>query len=1363
MNLLELKGTELKKALLEKENFNSIKKDKSILEHALSELDEDAVEVFLTHKFMPSELIKQFPIIVSDVCIKLSFNPGLDGLVEIAKLSFTKKQDRLLIKLINHFPTNKYDAGFLRTLLNLKKAKDIELSETISHLLKENELALVFLKELSETHTEEFFEVVLSLDPALKEKAIELINRDMIYELGTDKADENFLKLFNLIAEYKSQLFEPNYSASPFFKLFFDSRLEKQISDENAVLFLSAQFRNSRSYNSYHFGGTDKKFPYREAYEHLPQSLSYYLTEIPKSSKFYLYAFEVGALDVSAAEAISYLSSSVSAKAISPILQSGTDEEMAKLLEENINVFLLFLESRKVTPAVLRDALGSKRSKTAQVLLKHLRSDYRKQILSRYQEISTKSQKLGVTEKHQRLCSHIELGRGKDFKNELLAYEEGIKSEVEGFKAFLIRHSQSSYQKKYENLYVTQKFLKNLKDEEFALIIATSKLKISLYSHFDEKEKGFLSSKNALFLLRERDLSVSHVLRLCYEKEEFLEGLTLAELTSLDLYDEKEADLLFCADLLIKKARLKGTREKVDSFILIKEASKKLTKKEARELFKIEPFSDYDPYHELVFKDGERFTGEELLKLSDKMSYYRINDFLEALNEVGAIEELKRVSKAVLDKDKRPFNELFPKIDKRSSDLKALATRFLAKLESDSGEKSLDLDALIKKENYFSSLSKFLGENDYQEILINHNPKKRYLLHIDTQKGVKQRTLKALKEKYDLKVVSPTVETKEHLKQLKLYLENEIELTQVDLSRCEMSLITNNKEEFSFILNELLRKNIPLEAGDNFFTLALLPGGENFLRAKSLEEIIKNIDSLETLKQALSLDVPISESLSLAETICENEEMLAHVISRNVHFSQTKVPVIEYRYDKIKAYRESAKKIGIIILTEQEHRFLNIMEHVFDEKGNIKDFEPISLNDLSLKDRLDLIELLAEKNNKYKKLLSQDLNQDEFILNPPNLLEKSLITLSNAKDILGVGLPQNITAQEKDTLANLFTVHGSLLHISAKALKNLLSMAHLSGPIEFSDFFMKTEKGYALSSLALFLSKSDKGLYSSNHELFNTLFKDSNKKEVLSLIEDNGHYSIEFLKDAIHAFDSLREALNRFIAVTGEEGISASLVFSAMSGSSSANGILAERLERNDDVSESLRELSNLIKTITVELSIARKRLKAGENVLDENGLNTSMARYLHDRLGYLYQMIETLTKTRKEKNTGKLKTGFEKFNEILEKEEFLVNSKYVIYFPENNAEIREIGSKNGWCTSYNSTYFDSTISGKAVLFNLKYKGQIEAQGYLLKGSNGKFKVSQIKYKNNKDAYSDFNEEELSERILHLIQMDEKLKDRYRV
>jgi hypothetical protein len=275
------------------------------------------------------------------------------------------------------------------------------------------------------------------------------------------------------------------------------------------------------------------------------------------------------------------------------------------------------------------------------------------------------------------------------------------------------------------------------------------------------------------------------------------------------------------------------------------------------------------------------------------------------------------------------------------------------------------------------------------------------------------------------------------------------------------------------------------------------------------------------------------------------------------------------------------------------------------------------------------------------------------------------------------------------------------------------------------------------------------------------VLKNPSKAELFALVRDqSGGYSMDYLRDSVRALADARSEINHFIAVLGEDNISASLIFAAMAGDSAANAILDERMSQGDDAAEMLKSLSASVKRVTVEVSIARKQAKAGESA--------SLATTLHDSLGGLVATISRIVKDKGEAKKNKMKTGFEKYNEYLASDAAGVTSKsrakpYALYFPENLGEVKDVGSRLKWCTSYNDSYFEETIGGSAVLFNLKDGESIVAQGFLKKGPGGKWVMNQLRWAHNTNAMDSFEPGHLIGRINELIKKDQKLAERYLV
>src|ERR1035437_8791698 len=180
-DILNLKGHELVSALNENETFSFLKKDKSLLAHALEAVEDGAlVPRFVKNKFAPKEAISKYPNEFMKEFLEQGFNPGVDGILELCSISASPKTDRLISKLIKEFTTNKYDAAFTKAVMNLSFMDDTELSETITVLMEQSQVRLILLNDLKEIDPVNFLRITLKLKGPMQEEAISLFDKNLV-------------------------------------------------------------------------------------------------------------------------------------------------------------------------------------------------------------------------------------------------------------------------------------------------------------------------------------------------------------------------------------------------------------------------------------------------------------------------------------------------------------------------------------------------------------------------------------------------------------------------------------------------------------------------------------------------------------------------------------------------------------------------------------------------------------------------------------------------------------------------------------------------------------------------------------------------------------------------------------------------------------------------------------------------------------------------------------------------------------------------------------------------------------------------------------------------------------------------------
>jgi hypothetical protein len=1342
--IINLKPAELLTALNDKEVIAQLRSDKALLNHALETLTEETlVSAFVKNKFAPKEAVAKYPMAFIEQFCEFGFNPGLEGILDLCVLSNSYKMDRAIAQLIHAFPTNKYDAGFIRALMNLTSSKSgAVVSETLAVLMQNSGVTLILLNDLKENNPAAFISVIGSLTGDLQTDAIALITNEVISQLEED--GERLLLAIKLIAKIRLHTVFSGYGHNFALDLLRSSSASR-ITDDEALFVVEYS-----SFNSQY-----EPIPYREAYENLPysknhNSLGRVLSGVPKGSKFFSDAFQAGKVELSAAEAFTmYLKGK---DKLAAVLGSGTDSEMAEVIKDRAEIFADFISSYSITPAVLRDAIGRDRPEVAKAIYGIVGSEHRKQIASKYSDLKTSSGKTSVGEKHQYLITCIERKKGQDFLEGLVTYEPGVTTVDGGLKAFLNRHGQTTYLKKYDSTNLSYAFLKSLKDEELALRLIFASFRMG----WSEAGQAFLSAKNAMSVLKSEKDSVSDVYLMTYEKDDFLALLPTKQLIELEVDDKDKNNTPKKAAALLAHSISENPPDKkldISCKDTLTELAKLLTKKECVKHVSCRPFDGYEGNYNLVFKGGERFTGAELLA-DAKNKGYNIGNVLEALASIGADEELKQACLAIVSPKADRFAELFPKAGNRSSELKAQATKLLGGLNPD----LVSVGDVIKKDKHLSEIYHSLGDNTV-ELLLKNETKRRPSIILDcSTPEISKSDLELLAAKYTLVIPAIIVNNLNDIKRIKNYIECGFPVERV--SPGPLSAKDTRNQAVLRALVELSQAHpaIDFNFGRDVLGIASIEGCSSIMgkfEAEFIEESIKDIGSFEA---AHKLDFPMANSRGIAEDVGCNKVMLKYAIDNGIRFNDFVVEVESYYWKEIEKLAKKARSIGLTLLPSDEYRSFTIYSHVFNQDGEIKDFEPISLSSLEMSDRVELIRVLSQKNPKYKKLLSQNLGSDTFILNPPNLVDKAILTLNNLKEIVGFGIPGDLSKVEKDALADLVTASASLIALASSNLKGYLALGGLN-EVRFEDIFNRAGGKIQTSELALFMATKYKAQPEGSAQVFESVLKSPSKLEMLSVLRDRDDgFTNDFLRDSISSLQSVRTEINRFIAMFQEDDISAGMIFSAMAGDAAANSILDERMKANDDNAELLRELSNAVKIVTVEVSIARKQTKAGEPV--------NLARVLHDTIGGLVRTVSQLLHSKGDRKKAKMKAGFEKFNEELKDPSRAVtcarNQKhYSVYFPESLQEVRAVGETHKWCTSYTDSYFDNMVSGKAVLFNIKADDKIVAQGYIVRSNGGEWAMSQLRYAGNENAENDFDSQSLIAVIREMIKKDTKLSERY--
>jgi hypothetical protein len=1350
--LLKLNAKDLLGALNEKENIAILRRDSDILQHVMQSLDNDAVaDAFIKNKFAPLAALKAFPMIMMDKFIEYGFNPGNDGILELCSISNSSEMDSMIAQLIRTFTTNKYDAAFARAVMNYAGSENgCVLAETISQLITNSTVALVFLTDLHEQNPMLFIRVALKQTGELRKAAAMLIEDVDIKIVSGEKDTDVFIDALKLLIEQNCTKPFGTYQfpVEELLVLLSKKSSNQKIDDETALrIFSLVTVPPARSYNS------DVAIIYRPCYERIAyQNIVQALGPVPSTSVFFRASFNLGRTTVTTQEAFEFLRTSSHSDLLQAVLKSGTEAEVAALIKANTEVLANFFKRSGITPAKLRDSIPDGMDAVAEAIYEITSSEFRRQIAARFPELKASSGKTPIADRHAKLVGFMEQQKGKAFLDGLLEYDEKSPSLEGGLKAFIQRHSQATYKNRYDNLNLRSKFLASLKNEEVAVQLLESGIRMC--GGYGSEELSFLSAANAIKQLKCRRINVSDLVSYTYEPELFIKSLDFKDLIDINLYSSKfPATVELTAKLIAAKtlADQPSTKVRIEWKELLRQVALLLTKKECLKYFECSPFAVYDDNTQLVFKAGETFTASDIL--SAAKSCHRVHAVLEALERIDAKAELQKVCEAIVAPKATAFVELFPKAGNRSSELREAATKILAATNSS----LVNIDNLLKKNSSITAIGRHLGQETIS-MLVEHVPNRRYSIKLNSNKfAITKTNMLALMEKYDLVPGEVIIDTSKDVEQLKIYLELGLEVKSVNLHGLSPNRQTDANlfkkvraiaDTYPELLLSIGRSSI-LEA-------AALEGCSGFLRGWSVDEM--GIQNLKELEIAHELGIPVSDSVSLAETIVKDSKMLRFAIKNQIRFDNLEIVLSHYYYEDARDNLALAESIGIIVLNTDQAKTREIYRHIFSSGGEILNFEPVALANMTLNERVELVKTLAQKHAPYKKLLSQNLSSDVFILNPPALLEKRILSFANLKENLGFGIPGDLTKDQKDSLADLFIVSGSLISLAAANLKSFLSLANL-GEVKFEDIFVISGSTVVASEFAIFLATKYQNLNDQAIQVFRSVLKSPSRNEMISLLKDRDDdtFEMSFLNDAIQSLSQVRAEINKFITITGEETISAEMILDAMAGDAAAAGVLEECMRSESPAALSLRSLSDAVKVQTVTISIARKQSKAGENV--------NLARVLHDVLGSLYQEVRTIVNTRGEAEKLKMKTGFEKFNEEMKSESFTILSvkdkkPHTLYFASTLGDCQQIGRDHRWCTSYTNSYFESTLEGTAILFNLKREDAIVAQGYI-KRQNRSWVMNQLRYDSNASAEHDFNCSEIIAILQTLFKKDKSLAERF--
>lgn len=1387
----KLSKKDLLLALNEKAVIANLRTSGELLSLVTESLDPDTLtQAFVKNKFAPREAVLKYPKEFINQFIELNFNPGLEGILDLCGVSKNSELDLGIFKLINQFKSNKYDAGFIRSVQNLCISdSSLSLTKTLSNLIQNSDVSLILLEDIKKADQKLFVSIYMLLSEELKDRAAGLLKYESLRDFfSVEKSNERIIEF--VLALWSRGAQELNYSDYNRVGTAFIARSSK-LSDAEYMLILERLIKKMNHYES-----NVKRIVFRPCLESSSISSNYgYLFEgVPKDSRFYPSSFAGGGTELSAKDGFEMLPVSPanlgeqgvtfykqsarysSHSGLSAVLNCGTDAEMAEEIKTNSEAFLKFLDDRSVTPSMLKNSIPN-RPLTAAAIFGIVPSSYRKQIATAFKDLKVESTKVPIASLHARVWQAMSNNDADEFRTAINAYEAG--SFNENLTSFFSRQLQKTYANTYQSA-VSVEFLKELKDEDLAMRLIAGSIKF--YVPYNGKNSDFASAANAAILLDSNKFDIDDCLAMTYQKEAFIKSIKPAGLEELtftkysnsgDNNDNQESNLPehLKAALEIAAKHVSGNRgEKIkfrdDDFAI--EVAKHVDKKifiENVDYYFIRQW-DSEKHYSVTFKGGEKLSTKEIMEYAPRTS--NPTAIIGALSFIEDKETLTKICKAVVDSKATAYRELFPNAGNRSSEMIKFAMGMLGQTGQSNND---DLQKIFRKTKNLVDLKSILGENYIDVLAKRESGRKIALTLAKSTMGRYSRynrseiiipskeDLQKLLPKYSLLVVELEFLKTSDINSLKNLIECEAEVGSVMISS-EFDLSSKSNQEAIKSLLELTEAHgISVNfTKTNLFEIALIEGCSGVLTKLTTEQMCDLIINESTLLAAHKAGVPFESSFKVAAKIPSDLKMLAVVVSREIRFNDIIVPVNEWALDILTRSKNGAqdlakaKLLGLNIVSNKEFERIGVYSKIFDNDGQIKQFEPMSIASIPLSERINLIKTLSEKNPKFKKLLGQDLESEHFVLCPADQIDKNILVISNIKDVLGFGIPGDMAKEEQAKLSDLLTARGAILGLAVRNLRNYLSFADIS-EVKFQDIFSRANSKVEISKLAGLMATK----YSGNSNLtlmFETLLKNPSKNELLSFVKDGEEYDFSFLKDAAASFESVRASLNSFVVLLGDETINASTIFSAMAGDNDANAFLEEKMSTNDDRALTLKELSKLIKVKTVELSILRKRTRAGESV--------NLARGVHDLLGELQSSVSSLLRDGLDRKKSQAKSGFSKFNGKFAEKSFLdkKGNKTSVYFPETLADVRQVGATMKWCTWYNDHYFNNMISGSHILFNLKQGEKIVAQGEVaIKGPA--WQVIQLRKYDNENAFDDYNHQEIIDLIKGVCEKDKSLAERY--
>lgn len=1384
------------------ENITILKSDKDLLDEIFErDLDEDILNKiarkFILNKFFPTRHLKFFPLGIIDSCIELNFNPGVGGIIDLCEVSLNENIDKGIVRIMDHFQSNKYDAFFTKSVINLMNSKsDLSLTSTVASIYDKSLDKNVIYEEVKKQSNLSVFKMIMVLDldsgKTLARNMSQSDLNDLRYKMKND------LQFLNFVKVYHPDSYSNTIRGGSFTSLLSSEDTNSQIDDDLASMLLELP-----PTQNYRFSNP---IIYRPVFETLSfETLSKIknfaeksrvgFKGVPRSSILFTNSFLLGNSSLEPKEAFDYILNRTSRESVGNrltsknellerILSSGEDSVIAALVKEHSLVFVNYLKDvLEISPNTLKNSIPYGKTATAQVIYDLLGTPYRAALADKFTVTAAEStKKIGpsIRDKHTSLWSSIRSGDVTGFFDKLNDYDKSATTDRK-LQSFFTRNDSNAYETEFRSKSVGVNFLSKLEDEELVILFIKN---LRTVNYGNQEFEPFLNESAVERVSKLNKVQDSFLFDLAINKKPLLDKFETSSLISLRL---NEPYSKITEEIIVKRIldnpNLRLMAGGVDN---ISKICKKLPKEVAIRVFALKP-STYSSYHKLEFLNDEKFTVEDVRELYSSTIPSAVTSMIRIVSELYTPEsraEVIKICNAVLAKKSDDFKRIFPLCKVRPDDLVKTAIVYL----NSYGETKVDIKDLVKqRKNSLIEIKKYLDPIDYIDELLTISTRSLTLDIFGVELTLDE--IAKLNEKYKVYSSEDYIVSARDVAIYKTHHQAGIEVRSVNFGtpyKQHEDAIANIFEYFeenridytnSYIFRTERIQEFILDLVKSSGNQAYLKG----IRQGKIDAIIKNDSQYKYLDAVISLDVLDPNNAEVAMLVSHNKKRIDVVLEKKFKFNNLVIFLDTWNYENVKVNVPDLKKIGIFAYDKKDANLFHILKELFNSKGEIKDFEAVSLSNLSQNERVSVISKLSEKDPRYKKLLGQDLGGKDFVLVPGDKIGKNLLTIANLKDIIGEGMPSGLTPQEKESLESILNFKGSLIRLGADNLRKFLQSVGFK-EVKFWDIFKKKDDLIDVSDLAKFMSSEFARLdLNALHILFSTLLKGASRDEVLAMLVDGERYYFTFIKDSISSIESIRQALNQIFSYLGADDVGAHTVFEAMAGNKSANERLETYLNQDTEESVVLTEVSNLIKNKTVRrppadvqrmgngmimantdsISNARDRLK--------NEKSPYFAREIHDILGSMANQTQALAKDKDLAKKLKVKSGLSFLNEGLGVEECFVKpikgGEFLrIYFPEDLREVREIGNQNAWCTGWTDSYFDRMIRGEAVLFQLKNKEeQIVAQGFVPCVS-GKFVTNngfQLKYPHNQAGEHDFDKEELCA-LLEKIIKNSKISERYK-